>query len=182
MELQVALVGLADREGERVVAGVLARRAGEVARPGLAVGGPEGVRGRSDLHDHGVQAARDGLVVPPHELVLLLLDAETRAGRPVDVDHAGDPLTAQLSLRCVGGDRTVAGGAVRCRPRCRCGRRTGAVAGRGSSGPGEPHGQGEQRAGGRHQQGGAGSGAADPRDDRVEGARRTVHERLPRKE
>ncbi len=79
VELEVAPVRLGHREGQRVVAGVDALGAGEVLRPRLERGRPEGVGGRPHLDDDGVVVLGDRQVVVGDQLGLLLRRREAGA-------------------------------------------------------------------------------------------------------
>ena len=133
VELEVAAVGLGDREGQRVVAGVAALGAGEVLRPRLQGRRPERVGGRANLHDDGVVALRDGQVVVPDELGLLRGGGEAGSARPVDVGHRRDPDPPQVGL--VGVRVQHAGRAARQRAQAG-GVRSGGGPGQGESGGG----------------------------------------------
>lgn len=113
VQLQTALVGLLDRERERVVAGIAALLAGQVARPRLLVRLVKGVRGRPDMQERGVEVHVAQGVKLVDQLLLLLLGAQPGLGRPVDVAHRCDPGAAQVTLAELGVGLAVLGNGIR---------------------------------------------------------------------
>jgi hypothetical protein len=99
VQLEVALVRLADGVRERVVAGVTALRTGQVLRPRLDVRRPERVGGRPDLQHDGVVVLPYGVVQPGLQLGLLRGSGQSGPRRPVDVHHRRDPARSELPLR-----------------------------------------------------------------------------------
>ncbi len=141
VQFEAALVGLLHRVLQRVVSGVAALLAGEVAGPGLQLGVVDGVGGGPGVQEDRVQSHIDGVVEPLVQFGLLLVRGQAGLRGPVDVAHGGEPCSAHLTLvvvrradrggrdalssrraRVVGG-RVVTGGAARQQHRRRGGGR-----------------------------------------------------------
>jgi hypothetical protein len=155
VQLQAAAVRLREREGERVVAGLVAVR-DEVARPRSPGRRVHGVGGGPHVQDHGVQTDRRRAVEDVAQLVLLRRVVEVGRGRPLAAVDGRDPRRAELAGRARRGERVGAGrgcwrgrehragGEARSRLRGRSGER----AGDGALADGAEGGHGKERSAG----------------------------------
>ena len=100
VQLQPARTRLAQPDGQWVITRVLPLGAGEVLAPGLQAGLVEGVAAGAYLQEQGIEADACGRVAQAADLGLLLLGAEARFARPIDVGDGGDPGGAPLAGGC----------------------------------------------------------------------------------
>ena len=114
VEFQAAGVGLGDGKSKRIERGFgrFAHLPGEVFGPGFVGRGVEGIAGRPDLEDDGVEMEGGGAVEYGDEGLLLFGDREAGFGGPVDVGDGGDPGAAEFAREAGGidvGGRVVFG-------------------------------------------------------------------------